>query len=74
MEDDLKNLTKDQLGLARNEIFARHGYVFTNDEYKKYFSSKSWYVPNPNYDGSDSTLNEYEIANYKVLQAWEQKK
>lgn len=74
MEDDLKNLTKEQLALARNEIFARHGYVFTNDEYKKYFSSKSWYVPNPNYDGSDSALNEYEIANYKVLQTWEQKK
>lgn len=74
MEDDLRNLTKEQLGLARNEIFARHGYVFTTDEYKKYFSSKSWYVPNPNYDGSDSALNEYEIANYKVLQTWEQKK
>ena len=74
MEDDLVKLSKDQLGLARNEIFARHGYVFTTDEYKKYFSSKSWYVPNPNYDGSDSTLNEYEIANYKVLQTWEQKK
>lgn len=74
MEDDLRNLTKEQLALARNEIFARHGYVFTTDEYKKYFSSKSWYVPNPNYDGSDSALNEYEIANYKVLQTWEQKK
>lgn len=74
MEDDLRNLSKDQLALARNEIFARHGYVFTTDEYKKYFSSKSWYVPNPNFDGSDSSLNEYEIANYKVLQQWENKK
>jgi hypothetical protein len=73
-EDDVKNLSKDQLGLARNEIFARHGYVFTDDEYKKYFSSKSWYVPNPSYDGSDSTLNQYEIANYQLLQAWEKKK
>lgn len=74
MEDDVRDLSKEQLGLARNEIFARHGYVFTGDEYKKYFSSKSWYVPNPSYDGSDSTLNQYEIANYQILQAWEKKK
>ncbi|OOM16454.1 YARHG domain-containing protein [Clostridium saccharobutylicum] len=73
MEDDLRGKTKDELALARNEIFARHGYVFTDETYKKYFSSKSWYTPNSSYDGSDSALNQYEIANYKVIQNWENK-
>lgn len=73
MEDDLRGKTKDELALARNEIFARHGYVFTDETYKKYFSSKSWYTPNSSYDGSDSGLNQYEIANYKVIQNWENK-
>lgn len=72
-EDDMKKLSKEQLALARNEIFARHGYVFNDDLFKKYFTEKSWYVPNSSYDGSDSTLNQYEIANYQLIQAWEKK-
>ncbi len=27
-EDDLRGLSKDQLEIARNEIYARHGYQF----------------------------------------------
>lgn len=72
-EEDVRGLSKDQLALARNEIFARHGYVFSEDKFKSYFTGKSWYVPNPSYDGSDSSLNQYEIANYQVIKAWEKK-
>jgi hypothetical protein len=73
MEDDLRGLSKDQLALARNEIFARHGYVFKEEKYKNYFTAKGWYVSNPNYDGNDSALNEYEKANYQTIQDWEKK-
>lgn len=72
-ENDVKNMSKDKLALARNEIFARHGYVFNDEQFKKYFSAKSWYVPNSSFDGSDSSLNQYEIANYQLIQAWEKK-
>ena len=40
-ESDLVNLTKQQLALARNEIYARHGMVFNTDDIKSYFKSKS---------------------------------
>lgn len=40
-EDDVRGMSKEQLALARNEIFARHGYVFNDEQYKKYFSAKS---------------------------------
>ncbi|WP_293984118.1 YARHG domain-containing protein [uncultured Clostridium sp.] len=70
-DDQLRALSKDELALARNEIFARHGYPFKEEPFKSYFSQKSWYTINPSYDGSDSALNQYEIANYKAIQYWE---
>jgi hypothetical protein len=35
----------EELKILRNEIFARHGYIFTNSELKKYFESNNWYKP-----------------------------
>lgn len=42
-EDDLKGLTKEELRLARNEIYARNGRQFREEELKTYFDSKAWY-------------------------------
>ena len=36
-------MDKSLWAYGRNEIYARHGYSFTNAKYKTYFSSKSWY-------------------------------
>jgi hypothetical protein len=46
--DYIKNLnkTKKELRLMRDEIFARHGYIFKDEDLRKYFKSKSWYCPN----------------------------
>lgn len=46
---DLSGLSKEQLRLARNEIFARHGMIFGAEDLKNYFSSKSWYQPSVPY-------------------------
>lgn len=48
MEEVLKTKSKEELGLLRNEIFARKGYVFNSATLQKYFSDKDWYTPNPN--------------------------
>ncbi|WP_244834528.1 YARHG domain-containing protein [Clostridium sp. BJN0001] len=72
-DNDLKDLNKEELALARNEIFARHGYVFNEKQYKDYFEAKSWYFPNPDFKGTDSELNDREIANYKLILEWEKK-
>lgn len=42
---EVEGHTKEELRLARNEIFARHGMIFGVDDLKEYFSSKSWYNP-----------------------------
>lgn len=60
-EADLVGLNKEQLGYARNEIYARHGYVFQTDTFKKYFESKSWYNPNPSF--KDDSLSDIEKYN-----------
>lgn len=43
--DDISHLSKEELRLARNEIFARHGMIFGVEDLDQYFSSKSWYEP-----------------------------
>lgn len=67
--DDIKGMSKHDLALARNEIYARHGRKFQTEEYSKYFSSKSWYSINPNYNYSDddSNLNSIEIKNVQFI-------
>ena len=67
-EDDIDTLPKSKLRLARNEIYGRHGYVFKSKDLQIYFSKKSWYHPNPSFDGS---LNEVEKENVDLIKARE---
>lgn len=40
---DLDHLTHEELCFARNEIYARHGWIFSIREIADYFAGKSWY-------------------------------
>lgn len=61
---DLAGLSKDQLRLARNEIYARHGRTFNDEELQAYFNSQPWYRGTVAPDDFDTAvLNEYEKAN-----------
>lgn len=73
-EADLDSLTWEELCLARNEIFARHGRKFTTPEIDSYFSEKAWYrgtISPENF--SDSALSETERANVQTIIAYEKK-
>ncbi len=67
----LKNLTKKRLGIARNEILARHGYVFKTSFYKSYFNNQKWYKAG---GYSSSKLNDIEWYNIKLIKQYEAKK
>ena len=73
---DLEGLTKEQLRLARNEIYARHGMIFGVDDLDKYFATKSWYKPtisfNDFYDTVEMSLVEEE--NVILIQQVEKEK
>ena len=70
-EADMAGWNQKTALLARNEIYARHGYVFKTQEIQNYFAAKSWYTPNSSYDGSG--LSNVEKANVDTISAYEQK-
>ncbi len=70
-DSQLKKLTKKRLGIARNEILARHGYVFKTTFYKNYFNNQKWYKAG---GYSSSKLNNTEWYNIKLIKKYEAKK
>ena len=40
---DIEYLSSRDLKIMRNEIFARHGYIFKTSDMIQHFSSQSWY-------------------------------
>jgi hypothetical protein len=44
-DEFVETLTKLDLILLRNSIFARHGYAFTDKKLRLYFSLQDWYMP-----------------------------
>lgn len=62
--EKLSSLSKEELRLARNEIYARHGRLFQAEDLQDYFYSMDWYygyIPSDQFD--ESVLNEYEKSN-----------
>jgi hypothetical protein len=51
--------------LIRNEIFARHGFIFKSEDLKKYFGSQDWYKPQFN-DVTDQ-LTDLEKLNIRLI-------
>jgi tetratricopeptide (TPR) repeat protein len=44
-EYDVQGLSLQDLELMRNEIYARHGWVFSRQDLRRYFESQPWYRP-----------------------------
>ena len=44
--NDFKGKSKSELRLMRNEMFARHGYIFSTEDIQNYFEKQSWYHGN----------------------------
>ena len=66
--DSLINMSDNDLWLARNEIYARHGLKFTKKVNKERFEKKAWY--NGTVDDQDSiSLNKYEKKNVDTMAA-----
>ncbi len=67
--DDVAGLSKRQLRLMRNEIFARHGYIFKSQDLIDHFNAQSWYTP----VSRDVTheLSDIEIKNIDFIKRYE---
>lgn len=69
-EQELSGMTKAELRIARNEIYARYGWRFESEELADYFKEKAWYVPGENVD--DTVLSDVERANIELITEMEQ--
>ena len=71
-KSDLKGMSKSEINLAKNELYARHGRKFKSKELQEYFNSKSWYhgIYSPKQwdkKGDSYFFNKYEIKNRNLL-------
>ncbi len=78
-DEELSGYSAEDLELAKNEIYARHGRKFVTDRIADYFEGKSWYqgtVDAETFDAMspESVFNEYELANIAKIVEWEKKK
>lgn len=72
-EKDLEPLTTEELRIARNEIYARYGRKFQDEQLQQHFNSCSWYYGyiEPG-DFQESILNDYETANRDLIKRCEE--
>lgn len=72
-KSDLEGLSKEELRIARNEIYARHGRIFNDAELQEYFDAQEWYEgyiePEDFVDSEE--LSEVERRNAKFIQKYE---
>lgn len=70
---DLRNMTSEELRLGRNEIYARHGRLFDDEELQEYFDEQSWYVGTiePSEFVDSQELNDIERRNAKFILKYE---
>ncbi len=65
---DLEGKTQREVTLMLNEIFARHGYIFSTDYLKEYFESQAWYKPVTNSASVvTKAFNDIEQANSSFI-------
>lgn len=69
---DLEQLSAIELLLARSEIFARHGIIFSDPELSAYFANQGWYQGSVAEDSFDqAAFNDHESANIQLIAVYE---
>lgn len=64
--------TSDELRIARNEIYARHGRLFDTEDLQAYFNKQDWYEGTISPEDFDYTvLNDYERSNVFLMKSIE---
>ncbi len=66
--DDIKGLSNRELRIMRNEIYARHGYIFQDAMLRDHFLQKPWYTPQT----KNVALSNIEQYNVLFIKSYEQ--
>lgn len=68
-DTDVAGKSAWDLKIMKNEIYARHGYIFKTPELKSYFEKQQWYKPM--YDDVSGLLNNIEKENAAFIKGYE---
>lgn len=68
-EADIAGMSSDEIQRAVNEVYARHGKIFSKPENDEYFRSKSWYAPVSGKTDEEiwNEFNDYERKNVEFM-------
>ncbi len=66
---EVNNMSREELNLALNEIYARRGRIFKDSSLSAYFNAQSWYTPKYDADefAKNVVFNDYEEKNLALL-------
>jgi hypothetical protein len=67
--DDLKDLSRRDLRILRNTVFARHGRPFNTATMRDWFERMAWYRVDPKY--TDKRLTKVDLDNIKLIRSVE---
>ena len=66
--EDFSGVPAEVIHVAKNEIYARHGYSFKDKDIYNYFMGQIWYTPSVMpADFSEKTFSETEVKNLDLL-------
>ncbi|MEM7373315.1 MAG: YARHG domain-containing protein [Bacteroidota bacterium] len=64
-EDELSGLSEQELRIKRNDIFARHGYMFRSEDLQAHYSKQNWY--RPSLENVDNLLTTQDKQNIQLI-------
>ena len=65
----MEDKSSAELNIMKNEIYARHGYIFKTPELKSYFERQSWY--RALYDDVTDLVTDIEKENAAFIKGYE---
>ncbi|MDL2205711.1 YARHG domain-containing protein [Eubacteriales bacterium OttesenSCG-928-N13] len=71
-QSELRVYSLSELGYARNEILARHGFPFKTETYRDYFENQDWYYRDNNF--AYDWLSSIEMTNVETIKKIEAEK
>lgn len=68
-EEEVRGVEADRLFIGRNEIFARHGYIFQDEGLQQHFNSMPWYSGTVTAEqfNADAVFNDFEKKNAELI-------
>ena len=66
--EEVSAKSDEELLWGRNEIYARHGYIFQDESIRQHFENTDWYQGTVSSDQFDtSVFNDYELSNIDLI-------